>query len=439
MGFTNPDADIKSPCVQIPVAASCSFPVQFAPKIAGAVMGSLIFVDDAGTQTITLTGTGVAPTATIAPATFSFGNVTVGSISPPQVFTLTNTSTGAINFKSETLEGSGFINADADIKNSCGHILARGSCTFHVTFTPKAVGTTSGSLTLVDDAGIQIVTLSGTGVAPTVTLTPTDYDFGNVTVGTVSPSQIFTLTNTSKVPLNLKSETLTGTGFTNPLSDIKTCSSPIPAGGSCTFPVDFAPKTIGAVSGTYTFVDDAGTQTVSLSATGVAPTVTLTPTNYQLRQRHGRHRVTEPDLHLDEYEQGSPELKERDPDRCRLHEPSFRHQDMQLAYSGWRILRLSRRLRTEDCRWCGRHLYLRRRRRNSDRHFFRQWRCRNTPPDAVAEYLFFRGSACGQNGLDNLDTEEFRQRHGFRSYFQQLERKPGQRSDQSAEQNLFHK
>ena len=303
----------------------------------------------------------------LAPAVEAFANTNVGSKSAQLTATLTNSTAKTI-----TLSVSSLTDAiDFTDSDDCNGSIASGaSCTITLTFKPTIAGALASTYSIGDGSepsSALTIALSGTGVAPTVTLTPTNYYFGNVTVGTVSPSQIFTLTNTSKVPLNLKSEILTGAGFTNPLSDIKTCSSPIPAGGSCAFPVDFAPKTAGGAVGTYTFVDDAGTQTVSLFGNGVAPTVTLTPTTFNLRERNDWHCLIKPGLHPDQHQQGPAEPEERDPDRCRLHEPSFRHQDMQLAYSGWRILRLSRRLRTEDCRWCGRHLYLRRRRRNSDR------------------------------------------------------------------------
>jgi hypothetical protein len=50
------------------------------------------------------------------------------------------------------------------MSTSCGSALAAGaSCTISLTFLPQATGARSGMVTIMDNAGIQRITLSGVG------------------------------------------------------------------------------------------------------------------------------------------------------------------------------------------------------------------------------------------------------------------------------------
>jgi len=146
-------------------------------------------------------------------------------------------------------------------------VAALASCTINVSFLPTASGTQTGTLTITDFAGNspQTVALSGTGVAPGVSLSATALSFPAQTVSTTSSPQTITLTNTASGALTPL--------LINPSGDFaqtNTCGSSVAAGSSCTISVTFTPTTTGSRTGTLTLTDNAAgsPQTVTLSGTG---------------------------------------------------------------------------------------------------------------------------------------------------------------------------
>lgn len=115
-------------------------------------------------------------TATLTPATVSFGNSAVGMATAGQVFTFTNTGETTIAITRVSTTG------DFGQSNNCGTSLAIGAtCTINVIFTPKSVGTRGGTLQLVSNStvGTYSSALTGTGTVPP-NFTVTD-KFGNTT------------------------------------------------------------------------------------------------------------------------------------------------------------------------------------------------------------------------------------------------------------------
>jgi hypothetical protein len=154
--------------------ANCGFIVAFTPTAAGARSASLTIADNASgsPQTVSLTGTGVAPATTISlsPSSLTFGQVGAGLTSVAQTVTLANTGNGALSISSITIGATGPPYQTAfGQTNNCGSSLAAGAnCTISVTFTPSATGPYSASLLIADNAygSPQTVSLTGTGVTP---------------------------------------------------------------------------------------------------------------------------------------------------------------------------------------------------------------------------------------------------------------------------------
>ena len=149
--------------------------VTYTPNALGTQTGEITLTDNAGgvagtQQTIALTGIGVtaATAVTVQPTSLSFTSTGVGSISPPQSVTITNTGTEPL-----TINGIGVGSSldFAETSPSClalQNILAVGqSCTVNVTFTPTASGTRNASLSISDNASgsPQTVALTGIGTA----------------------------------------------------------------------------------------------------------------------------------------------------------------------------------------------------------------------------------------------------------------------------------
>jgi VCBS repeat-containing protein len=143
--------------------SSCTINVMFAPSVYGPQTGSLTLTDYASNspQTVTLSGTALAPVANLSTSSLNFAGQTVSTQSAPQTITLTNAGNGTLTPLKITRTGS-FAET-----NTCGSSVAAGaSCAISVTFSPIGAGSASGTLTLTDNASTspQTVELSGTGI-----------------------------------------------------------------------------------------------------------------------------------------------------------------------------------------------------------------------------------------------------------------------------------
>jgi hypothetical protein len=120
----------------------------------------LTFTDSAGTATVTLNGTVVAPTLT--PATVAFGGVTRGSTSATTLVTFANTSAAACGGGCALTVGATFTNTgnfgrSTTTAGTCGTTVAAGSsCTIGVVFHPPTTDTAGSAQagTLTVDGGL---------------------------------------------------------------------------------------------------------------------------------------------------------------------------------------------------------------------------------------------------------------------------------------------
>ena len=233
--------------------------------------GNLI---DTYSQSKNCSGVSGSPAASLSPTSLTFPSQTVGTTSAAQAVTLSNSGSAALSITSIAVTGTN--SGDFGQTNNCGSSLAAGSsCAINVTFTPAATGTRSATLTVTDNASNspQTASLTGPGVSssgtPTATLSPTSLTFGNQTVGTSSPAQSVTLSNSGSAALSISSFAITGD-----FGQANNCGSSLAAGSSCTINVTFTPTAAGTRNGTLTITDNAsnGPQTVSLTGTGVTAT-----------------------------------------------------------------------------------------------------------------------------------------------------------------------
>jgi hypothetical protein len=251
--------------------ASCTVTLNFTPAAVGTRAATLSVVDKVGTQTASLTGTGIVHPIAIAPASFDFGQVTVGDYKT-QAFTLTNVSSAPADIDLPSITESG-ISFEFSSSVICGTIAPGASCTIQVKFSPTAAGTYSASLNVTDSGGPQTAALAGTGVAPlvTATLMMSSIDFGTKTIGVPDPINmptLFQFTNTGQVPIIVKSITVTGSGFS---LGANTCGAAIAPGDVCYLSAYFVPVLVGRVTGAVTVISNAGTNVSTLAGTGVAP------------------------------------------------------------------------------------------------------------------------------------------------------------------------
>jgi hypothetical protein len=212
---------------------------------------------------------------TLSPGKATFSGQAVGVTSAPQIITLINSQSVALNITSITVSGTN--SGDFGQTNNCGNSLAAGgTCAINVTFTPGSLGTRTALLNVNDDGANspQTASLTGTGLAP-VTLSASSISFGNVLVGSSSTAKPVTLTNNQSVPLTNINVSISGS---TAYSQVNTCSTSIPANGQCTITVTLAPTSGGVQTGTVNISDSASNspQSISLSGTSLQP-VSLNP------------------------------------------------------------------------------------------------------------------------------------------------------------------
>jgi hypothetical protein len=248
--------------------------VKYAPQSAGAVTGSISISSTAPNSptTVTLNGTGVASTYTMAlsPTSVNFGNVNTGSTAT-QTIQLANTGNSNVTISQLAATGTGISVSGLSLPAT---LAPSQTVPLTVTYAPIATGSTTGSITVTNTQGTVCVdAVSGTAVQAGLSVMPANASFGSVVTGNTN-SQTIQLKNTGTASLTVSQATVTGAGFsinglTLPLN--------LTAGQTGSFNVQYAPKSAGAVTGSISIVSNAPNSplTVALSGTGVAATTTL--------------------------------------------------------------------------------------------------------------------------------------------------------------------
>ncbi len=255
----------------LPAGQACTISVVFTPSALGDRHGALVITDDAGTQTIPLTGSGVPSSATVSTDRLSFGPQGVGTVSAPQTVTVTNVSTVPLLVTGIDVQG------DFNQTDNCpakGPLAAAASCTITVTFAPTTVGPRNGVIKVTGGTGSVAVILSGTGVTPSAALSASHLQFGPQQVGSTSKPIFVSLSNGSGVAVAIGAISTSGDfaqGNTCPVGGT------LAAGASCGIAVGFHPTATGTRAGSLTVTTGGAPQTVSLTGTGVAAQTSVTP------------------------------------------------------------------------------------------------------------------------------------------------------------------
>jgi sugar lactone lactonase YvrE len=227
--------------------------------------------------TVTATfGQAVPGTITITPSPLPFGLEGLGSTSSPETLTVSNTGNTTVTFTSIAMTGDF---AGATLAQCPSIAVEAAPCKFQITFTPTAAGARTGTITFTDNAtgSPQTVTLTGTGVAEAIGITPTALTFGGQAVGSTSAAQTVTVSNNGNFPLVFSSIVTSG-DFAG--ATLAQCPSIGVEAEPCVFSITFKPTATGTRTGAITFTD-TGTgspQMVTLTGTGTPGTATVTVT-----------------------------------------------------------------------------------------------------------------------------------------------------------------
>ncbi|HWA95577.1 MAG TPA: choice-of-anchor D domain-containing protein [Terracidiphilus sp.] len=233
--------------------SSCTIGVVYVPTQTGTQVGSLTVSDTLHTQTVSLSGAGVAAARlSVSPTAISFATQPLSVASATQTLTIQNS--GGSTASNIGFQISGPLNSSFAISSTtCGATLASGtSCVAKIVFIPQVAGANSATLT-VSSSTIGVlavqVPLSGIGHADAgINVSPAQMSFTVATVGQTSASQAAIITNSGSTSAN---------GFTvvvtPPFSlSQNSCGTSLAAGASCTVSVVFTPTVNGTVSGSLT-------------------------------------------------------------------------------------------------------------------------------------------------------------------------------------------
>jgi hypothetical protein len=125
---------------------------------------------------------------------------------------------------------------------------------------------------------VGVLAAPASAAAPAVMFTPTSLTFAAQDVGTTSPAQSITVTNTGDAPLFINSAATRGVDALDFTEVFDGCSGlTLAAGTSCSVSITFSPTTTGTRSGTFILTDNAAgsPQTVPITGTGAGATPPL--------------------------------------------------------------------------------------------------------------------------------------------------------------------
>jgi Abnormal spindle-like microcephaly-assoc'd, ASPM-SPD-2-Hydin/HYDIN/CFA65/VesB-like, Ig-like domain/K319L-like, PKD domain len=260
-GTNSGDFTVTSAALPITVAPGGNTTVQvaFKPTATGLRSGTLsIATNAAGSpHSVSLTGTGTAPTAIVTPNTLGFGSQDVNTTSTAQTVNISNTGNGDLVISSIAFSGgnSGDFTFTSDPLPLT--VAPGGNAEINVKFAPTAAGARTTTMFITHNAATlpSSVSLTGTGIAPVIDLSSTSVNFGNLQVNSTANSNL-TIRNTGTSNLVISAMSITGPNA----SEFSFSAAP---------PITIAPGTANVV--TLTFApQQSGTRTATLNITSNA-------------------------------------------------------------------------------------------------------------------------------------------------------------------------
>lgn len=256
---------------------SATVGITFAASEAGTATGSLSVASDASNPDllVNLGATGIAQGQLSAqPSSLSLPAVGIGQTSTGTV-SLSNSENQSVTVSQISIAGTGFAFSTAPTLPLV--ITAGGSANLGVSFTPSAAGVSNGNITVTSDAFDPTLNigLSGDGLgANDLGVSPSALAFGSVEINT-NKQLTGTLTSGGS-SIVVSSANWTGAGYS-----VSGISFPVTVnpGQSVPYTVTFAPTSVGAASGSVSFVSNADNSPTVQTFTGTGtlpPNVALT-------------------------------------------------------------------------------------------------------------------------------------------------------------------
>ena len=285
--ITGTGFSISSPTLPATLSPGQSMTVQvsFHPTVASTASGTLSISSNSSSgsmSTVSLSGTGASSQLSLSATSLAFGSVNLNS-TLTKTLTLTALGTAAATVSSATLTGSGFSIAGTKLPATLNPGQA---AAFQVSFDPSTAGPVTGTIAISSKSGTagitSMVSLSGTGVTPQLTMSAGTLAYGSVVLNRVS-TKTLTLTSSGTAPLTVNSAAVSGAQFK--LSGV-IFPAILNSGQSLSLQVSFDPTVAGAASGSISISSNTHSGSpslVSLSGTGVSSNPVLTLSSTSLR------------------------------------------------------------------------------------------------------------------------------------------------------------
>ncbi|HMG86399.1 MAG TPA: choice-of-anchor D domain-containing protein [Terracidiphilus sp.] len=245
---TVPFAVASNSCGSSLVANSdCAISVTFTPTQVGAVTGSLVLFDGAGSQAVALNGTGASAASDVLyPLSLTFPAIATGEQSNAQTATLTNNGDLPLNSIDVT------VNAGYQQSNTCGTSLSgHASCAISVLFAPNSTGSITGNLEVSDAIRTQSIALSGTGLLPpAIGVNPTQLTFPSQPIAQAGPPLTLTISNTGGAPMSSIAFQITGSSASSFTWGANGCGATLNSEASCAVQIAFSPASAGQLTAT---------------------------------------------------------------------------------------------------------------------------------------------------------------------------------------------
>jgi len=181
---------------------------------------------------------------------------------------VSNRGGGSLLVRSLILQGTQA--SQFSFRSECsGEVVAAARCRVLVDFLPIAAIAHNAALRVETSSGVETVALSGVGVAPKVTWSPSAIKFPRQYVGTVTEPRTVTVRNTGKGVLRVDSIRLVGAAAAE-FQLRSDCPARVEAGQRCSLEVRFSPTQGGDKQATLELASSIGTD--SLDVRGVALT-----------------------------------------------------------------------------------------------------------------------------------------------------------------------
>lgn len=206
---------------------TCDYLIALKPLRNGSQPSTLTINTSIGDSRVDLSGLGVGGNTALelSSTSIEFDKTEVGASSSDKSVLVLNPTASTVAIQSVTTTGP--YTAISSCENA---IDPSTSCAINVKFAPGTTGQLPGSLVLNTSTGVSVVSLSGIGTAPVLTVLNTQLDWGVVSGLTEIPAKIVNVKSTGGLPVSIGNILISTSKFTSTtncpaiLNDDQTCA-----------------------------------------------------------------------------------------------------------------------------------------------------------------------------------------------------------------------